>query len=243
MAIIRPIEGKPGMTSNGTIHIIEPDDALRGSLQQFLSAMALETRTYARAEDFVAQAGNTEPGCVVSEVFLPGMTGLELQHQLNGTGESMPIIFVSEFADVDTAVRAVQAGAVGFLTKPFSRHVLLENVRAALERDQLRRSREAARSTAQEHIDSLSARERELLTCVMQGMKNREIAEKLGLNLKTIEMHRGRMMAKMHADNLVDLIKTYQLAYPAMLADGSAIDRRARATPERHTVADAAQSP
>jgi RNA polymerase sigma factor (sigma-70 family) len=216
------------MTSNGTIHIIEPDDTLRGSLQQFLSAMALETRTYARAEDFLAQADAVAPGCVVTEVFLPGVTGLELQQRINGTGESMPIIFVSEYADVDTAVRAVQAGAVGFLTKPFSRHVLLENVRAALERDQLRRQREAERKTAQACIDSLSARERELLDCVMQGMKNREIAERLGLNLKTIEMHRGRMMGKMHADNLVDLIKTYQLAYPALLAEGSAIDRRTR---------------
>jgi len=226
MAMMPPFEGKPGMTSHGTIHIIEPDDALRSSLQQFLSAMALQNRTYARAEDFLETQDPAEPGCVITEVFLPGVTGLELQQRLNGSGESMPIIFVSEFADVDTAVRAVQAGAVGFLTKPFSRHVLLENVRAALERDQLRRQRDAERRTAQSYIDSLSTRERELLDCVMQGMKNREIAEQLGLNLKTIEMHRGRMMAKMHADNLVDLIKTYQLAYPVLLAEGAAIDRR-----------------
>lgn len=202
------------MNSEATVFIIDPDVALRESLQGFLEAMSIPSEGFSNAEEFLQYWDPSRPGCLLTELFLAGISGIELQKKLNGSGEQLPIIFISEFADVPTAVQAIQAGAVGFLTKPFSKQILLENLREALEKDQQRRSKESAVSVATEKIDALTKREHQLLECVVKGLKNREIADQLDLSLKTIEMHRSRMMKKMDVDSVADLIRIYLLAHP-----------------------------
>lgn len=207
------------MQTQSTVHIIEPDESLRQSLSQFLEAMSISSAGYRSAEDFLSRWKEGDGGCLLTELFLGGMSGLDLQRKLNGTSERIPVVFISEFADVPTAVQAVQSGAVGFLTKPFSKQTLLENLREGLARDEKRRNHEMAVSQASALIKALTRREREMLESVVRGMKNREIAEKLDLSLKTVEMHRSRMMKKMSVESVADLIRLYLLVYPDTLQD------------------------
>ncbi len=207
------------MDAEGTVFIIDSDEALRESLQHFLEAMSIPTQGFASAEAFLDQWDETQPGCLLTELFLSGISGIDLQKKLNGYTERLPIVFISEHADVATAVQAVQGGAVGFLTKPFSKQVLLENLRAALARDGLKRDKQKAVNTAVERISALTKRESQMLHCVVRGLKNREIAEKLDLSLKTVEMHRSRMMKKIDAETVADLLRLYLLAYPETLED------------------------
>lgn len=209
--------------SEPTVYIVDPDEGLQSSLQKFLAAMSVSSAVFNNAETFLAQWDPSHAGCLITELVLGGMSGIELQRQLNSHDDALPIIFISEHADVATAVQAVQSGAVGFLTKPFSKQVLLENLRVALERDKTRRAHKAARIRAQAGIDSLTRRERQLMDCVVEGMKNREIAETLELNLKTVEMHRGKMMKKLQVETLVELIRLYQRVYPDVFAQNENI--------------------
>lgn len=205
------------MDAEGTVFIIDPDDTLRSSLQDFLEAMSIPTRGFSSAEEFLDAWDESQAGCLLTELFLSGMSGIDLQQKLNSYVERLPIVFISEHADVATAVQAVQGGAVGFLTKPFSKHILLENLRAALARDSLKREKQHAVNAAEHKISALTKRERQLLEAVVHGMKNRQIADKLDLSLKTVEMHRSRMMKKMDAETVADLIRLYLLAHPETL--------------------------
>lgn len=202
------------MAQHTIIHLVEPDELLRQSLRRFLESLAFSVQLHPSAEAFLDAWQRGIPGCIVTELFLPGMTGLELQQRVGEDVDGLPIVFVSEYADVATAVQAVQKGAAGFLTKPFAKHALLENIRLALRRDHERRVRDEERREVQARINALTPRERELLDCVMEGLRNREIAERLGLNLKTVEMHRSRMMKKMQAQTLIDLVRVFQLVHP-----------------------------
>ncbi len=202
------------MQAEGTVFIIDPDPVLRESLQSFLKAMSIPSAGYASAEEFLQHWDDSQPGCLLSELFLGGMSGIDLQKKINGGSERLPFIFISEFADVPTAVQAIQAGAVGFLTKPFSKQTLLENLREALKRNRQQRRKQTAATSARQKIEALTRRESQLLEYVVKGLKNREIAENLDLSLKTVEMHRSRMMKKMRVDSVADLIRIYLLAYP-----------------------------
>lgn len=205
------------MDAEGTVFIIDPDEALRNSLMNFLEAMSIPAQGFCSAEEFLEQWDESQPGCLLTELFLSGISGIDLQQKLNSFAERLPIVFISEHADVATAVQAVQGGAVGFLTKPFSKQVLLENLRAALARDSLKREKQSIVNDAVRKISVLTRREGQLLEAVVHGLKNREIADNLDLSLKTVEMHRSRMMKKMDADTVADVIRIYLLAHPETL--------------------------
>lgn len=198
--------------TEGIIHLIDPDPGLRDSLLRFFETTGMRARGYRDAEAFLAEWDPEAPGCLIMELYLSGMSGIDLQQHIRDQGRDLPIIFISEHADVETAVRAVQNGAVGFLTKPFSRQVLLENLRSALAQDEANRARRARREAARERIGSLSPRERQVFDLVVRGCKNHEIADELDLSQKTVEMHRSRMMTRLEAGSVVDLVELRQAA-------------------------------
>ena len=207
------------MQTEAKVFIIDQDAAFRESLQTFLTAMSLPSSGFANAEEFLAQWDDSQAGCLLTELFLSGMSGIELQQQLNERNAPIPVIFISGHADVQTAVQAIQSGAIGFLTKPFSRQTLLENLREALAKDNAQRARLESTAEAALRIENLTRRERQLLDYVVKGLKNREIADKLDLSLKTVEMHRSRMMKKMQVDSVADLLRVYLTAYPQTIED------------------------
>ena len=147
------------------------------------------------------------PSCLVLDIRLPGVSGLDFQRQLNEAKINIPIIFISAHGDVPMTVRAMKAGAIEFLTKPFRDQDLLDAVQVALERDRARRQREGEIATLREHFELLSAREREVVAMVVSGMLNKQIAAKIGITENTVKVHRSRAMEKMQAKSLADLVK------------------------------------
>jgi len=194
------------MEQPSTVYVVDDDAAMRDSLCWLLSSVSLRAKAYASADDFLADWDPSMPGCLLLDLRMPGLNGLELQERLVKDGHQIPIIFLSGHGDVPTAVRAMQAGATEFLTKPFSERFLLERVQAALEQDaQIRRHRRAA-EVLEARYAVLTLREREVLHLVVSGKVNREIAEILCISPKTVELHRSNLMKKMHADSVPNLV-------------------------------------
>jgi two-component system response regulator FixJ len=188
------------------VHVVDDDSAVRESLCWLLSSVAIDSRAYETADEFLAKWDARAPGCVLLDLRMPGTNGLELQQRLTEAGHTIPIIFLSGHGDVPTAVRALQNGAVEFLTKPFSERVLLERVNAAIERDGRQRRERREREVVIARYSVLTPREREVLHAVLLGKVNREIAETLSISPKTVELHRSNLMKKMHADSLQGLV-------------------------------------
>lgn len=198
------IQSKP-VHSVTTVYIVDDDDAVRDSLQWLMRSVSLPARAYPTAADFLADWNPAMPGCLVLDLQLPGRSGLELQQELVRAGHRIPILFLSGEADVPTAVRAMHAGAVEFITKPYSERFLLERVQAALERDIEQRRQRREQEVLNARYAVLTPREREVLHRVVAGKVNREVAAELGISTKTVELHRGNLMRKMHADSLASL--------------------------------------
>jgi FixJ family two-component response regulator len=195
-----------------TVFVVDDDRAMRESLSWLLDSVGLRVRSYATATDFLAEHDPAQPGCLVLDVRMPGMSGLDLQAELARRGVELPTIVITGHAEVSMAVRAVKAGAIDFIEKPFSDQLLLDRVRQALEIDlearEVRRRREAARR----RLATLTAREREVLNLVVAGKANKEIASALGVSPKTVEVHRAHVMSKMCVDSLAELIRVTLLA-------------------------------
>jgi FixJ family two-component response regulator len=195
-----------------TVFVVDDDRAMRESLSWLLDSVGLRVRSYATAADFLAEHDPAQPGCLVLDVRMPGMSGLDLQAELARRGVELPTIVITGHAEVSMAVRAVKAGAIDFIEKPFSDQLLLDRVRQALEIDlearEVRRRREAARR----RLATLTAREREVLNLVVAGKANKEIASALGVSPKTVEVHRAHVMSKMCVDSLAELIRVTLLA-------------------------------
>jgi two-component system, LuxR family, response regulator FixJ len=194
------------------VFVVDDDRAMRDSLRWLLESIGLTVRTYATAAEFLREHQPSQPGCLVLDVRMPGMSGLDLQAELVQRGTELPTIVVTGHAEVAMAVRAVKAGAIDFIEKPFSDQLLLDRVRQALEIDRQSREVRARREEARRRLASLSAREREVLELVAAGKANKEVAAALGLSTKTVEVHRAHVMSKMAVDSLAELIRVAILA-------------------------------
>lgn len=189
-----------------TVFVVDDDEAVRGGLQQLLQAIGLNVQTYASADEFLASYRPGQPGCLVLDIRMPGMGGLDLQEQLARQGIQLPIIFLTGHGDVPAAVRALKAGAMDFLEKPFNSQVLLDLVQQAIRRDADARTRSAEESQITRRLRTLTAREREVLDRMTGGKANKVIAMELGISERTVEFHRGKIMKKMQARSLAELI-------------------------------------
>ena len=190
-----------------TVFVVDDDEAVRGSLRLLLKSVGLAATTLPTAQEFLAKYAPEQPGCLVLDVRMPGMSGLELQEQLNIRGAIIPVIFITGHGDIPMAVDAMQQGAFDFLQKPFRDQDLIDRIQRALAKDQANRAELSERSRVHEHFESLTPREREVLTLVTSGKPNKIMAADLGVSQRTVEIHRARVMEKMHASSLAQLVR------------------------------------
>lgn len=189
------------------IHVVDDEPALRESLALLFESAGWLTWTYADAADFLARYRPEYPGCLILDLRLPGMDGLQLLEELQRRGLNLQVIMLTGHGDIPQAVQAIQSGALDFLSKPCDTDQLLECVQRALQRDLTERRRQRRLATAKARYDLLSPREREVLDGVVTGQPNRVIAETLGLSLATVESHRRHVMHKLRANSLADLVR------------------------------------
>jgi RNA polymerase sigma factor (sigma-70 family) len=195
------------VAAESTVFIVDDDEALRDSLTWLLESVRLPSRTFASAQEFLRQFDRTCPGCLVLDVRMPGMSGLELLDRLTAEGVGIPVILLTAHADVPMAVRALKGGAADFLTKPFSSQELLDRIQDALERDRSRREQESRIAFLAERFALLTPREREVMALVVEGNSNKEIAAALGVSSKTVEAHRTKVMDKTQAGSVAGLVR------------------------------------
>ncbi|MGH7788010.1 MAG: response regulator transcription factor [Candidatus Binatia bacterium] len=195
-----------------TVYVVDDDPAMRSSLRWLIESVGLTVCTCASAQEFLRTYQPTDPGCLVLDVRMPGMSGLDLQAELHSRKIRIPILIITGYAEVPLAVRAMKAGAFDFIEKPFSDQTLLDRIRAAVAQDEVRRRRQAARQEAERLLSLLTARERDVLNRVVTGKSNKVIAAELVLSTKTVEVHRAHVMEKLRADSLADLIRLALLA-------------------------------
>jgi two-component system, LuxR family, response regulator FixJ len=207
------------MPSDVVVHVIDDDEAVRQSLEFLLASADFHVRTYDSAKTFLARMGEIEPGCVITDVRMPGMTGIQLLQHLKEAQAALPVIVITGHGDVPLAVEAIRIGAVDFLEKPFDDEVLLTAVRAALKWKDADDGHEAERREFARRIMALSGRERQVLDALVAGHPNKVIAFDLGISPRTVEIYRANLMTKMQASSLSELVRM------AMLAGGE-VDRR-----------------
>ena len=195
------------MTDSPKVYIVDDDEAVRDSIALLVRSVALEAVPYASATDFLEDHDEAVPGCLVLDLRMPGMSGLELQRVLTDRGSRRPIVFVTAHGDVPDAVRAMRSGAIDFIQKPFRDQDLLDCIQNALEVDRRQRDEAGDRSRVGARLERLTAREREVLDRVVEGQANKAIAAELGVSERTVEIHRSRAMSKMEAGSLAELVR------------------------------------
>jgi len=201
-------------TREPTVFVVDDDDAVRTMVGRLIASVGLCVETYGTAEEFLAAYKPSRPGCLVLDVRMPGMSGLELQDKLAANHIGLPIVFLTGYGDVPMAVHCLQEGAVHFIEKPFREQALLDAVHKALEQDRQRREEQARRADARARLASLTDREQDVLRLVVAGKANKEIAAELGVSIKAIEAHRTRILSKMKVRRTVDLVRAVVLAGP-----------------------------
>jgi two-component system, LuxR family, response regulator FixJ len=187
--------------------IVDDDEAVRGSLKLLLKSLGLSTRAYGSAPEFLAEFDPQRRGCLVLDIRMPGMSGLDLQQELNARGALVPIIFMTGHGDVPMAVEAMQQGAMDFLQKPFRDQDLLDRIHKAIEKDRAGRELLGNREHIRARIDALTPREREVLKFITDGKANKVIAAELKVSQRTVEIHRANVMEKMDANSLAHLVR------------------------------------
>jgi FixJ family two-component response regulator len=197
----------PMSDSNRTVLIVDDDDAVRDSLGFLMKSIGIESRGFASAIDFLEFYDEKVAGCLVLDIRMPGMSGLELQDRLNEMNAILPIIFITGHGDVPMAVEALKKGAVDFIQKPFRDQDLIDRINHALEQDHDSRSMMMERRHILDRIDGLTSREKEVMDLVVQGKPNKIIAADLNVSQRTVEIHRARVMEKMEASSLAHLVR------------------------------------
>ena len=189
------------------VFVIDDDESIREALKSLIRSVGLSVETFASAQEFLESRRPDVPGCLILDVRMPGLSGLDLQRDLTEANIHIPIIFITGHGDIPMSVRAMKAGAVEFLTKPFRDQDLLDAIQQALERDRHARSQRADNAELLNHYHSLTPRETEVFGLVVKGLLNKQIALQLGTSEITIKLHRRQVMEKMHADSLADLVR------------------------------------
>ncbi len=205
------------------VFIIDDDDSIREALRRLFRSVHLHAEVFASAAEFLDTALPDVPSCLVLDIRLPGVSGLDFQKQLAGSGIELPIIFMTGFGDIPMTARAMKAGAVDFLTKPFREQDMLDAVAVAIEKDRKRRTTVAVISELRRRFDELTARERDVMPLVAAGLLNKEIAASLAISEITVKIHRGSLMRKLNARTVPDLVRIADLLSKApspILADG-----------------------
>jgi FixJ family two-component response regulator len=187
------------------VYIIDDDAGVRSAMQRLLKSIGLRSEAFAAANDFLQRTPHDSPSCLILDVRLPGMSGLDLQRKLLEAGIQIPIIFITAHGDIPMSVRAMKSGAVEFLTKPFRDQDLLDAIQQALERDGIARQKQLEIAQLQQRLDSLTARERQVMRLVISGKATKEIASELGTSEITAKVHRGQVMHKMKAESVLEL--------------------------------------
>ena len=190
-----------------TVFIVDDDRGMRQSIQDLVESVGLRAESFATGEEFLKRKRTSDPSCLVLDVRLPRMSGLDFQRRLAETGVEIPIIFVTAHGDVPMSVKALKSGAVEFLTKPFRDQDLLDAIHQALQRDRAAQEREAEIHGLQQRYHALTAREREVMALVVSGMLNKQIASEIGASEATVKIHRGHVMQKMQAGSVVELVR------------------------------------
>jgi FixJ family two-component response regulator len=195
------------ITTNATVFVVDDDAAMRDSLRDLIRSVGLRVELFDSAQDFLRSERPDIPGCLVLDVRMPGQSGLDLQRRLNEAGVAIPIIFITGHGDVAMGVRAMKAGALEFLTKPFRDQDLLDAIQQALDRDCAAREERAVTEAIRRRFASLTSREREVMARVVGGLLNKQIAAELGTSETTVKTHRHQVMEKMGADSLPELVR------------------------------------